>query len=362
MGIATGIDLLQETTVQMAVAGINHLELVWSLMRGAGLDEERMHIAGFQKGPIEPFELIVPISGIKLSKDVSFSDFELTSDPKIIKIANTINNDKSAEILTEFAQTGLWLRLIVRAMTVYDAEIEGLRKVDVFLTRLMSSIQLSVSQIGDYQGNWNRNRLFSTPVRGDTVLVRGLTTKRRWLRKPFGGNTSIIDVAQLPNIDFPPLAYELPLYLTEAFLAWQRSVHANHPLAAITAIWDAIEFYSSQIKVAGDFSKAETRQIRKNAVQSLDEKEKAKKRLRVAEVLNMLNQASLMMKFGLAMKEDGVTLSDEEMEVLKNLRGTRNDFVHGKEVTIPTDAEILLARTVVNRILVARVFRLTRPI
>lgn len=76
----------------------------------------------------------------------------------------------------------------------------------------------------------------------------------------------------------------------------------------------------------------------------------------------MLNQASLIMKFGLAMKEDGVTLSDEEMKVLKNLRETRNNFVHGKEVTIPTDAEMLLARTVVNRILVARVFRLTRPI
>lgn len=361
IGIATGIDLLEETVIQMAIADVNHLELVWSLMRGAGLGEERINIQGFQKGPIEPFELIVPISGIELSKDISFSDFELTRDPKIVEIANTINTDKSAEILTEFAQAGLWLRLIVRATTIYDAETEGLRKIDVFLSRLTSRMQLSVSKLGDYQGDWNRNRLFGTPVRGDAVLVRGLTTKRRWLRKPFGGNASIIDVAKLPDVDFPPLAYELPLYLTEAFLAWQRSVHANHPLAAITAIWDAIEFYSSQIKTTGDFTKAEARHIRKDAVQSLDEKNEAKKRSRVEDVLGMLNQASLIMKFDLAMKEDGVVLADEETEVLKKLRETRNNFVHGKEVTIPTDAEMLLARTVVNRILVARVFRLTRP-
>ncbi len=360
MSIATGIDLLQETVIQMSVAAVSHLELVWSLMRGAGLGEERIKIEGFQKGPIEPFELIVPISGIELSKDVSFSDFELTKDPKIIEIANTISKDKPAEILSEFAQAGLWLRLIVPATTIYDAEIEGLRKIDVFLSRLTSSIQLSVSQLGNYHRDWNRDRLFGTPIRGDAVLVRGLTTKRRWLRKPFGGNASIIDVAQVPAIDFPPLAYELPLYLTEAFLAWQRSVHANHPLAAITAIWDAIEFYSSQIKIAGDFTKAETKRIRKDAVQSLDEKDEAK-RSRVTDVLGMLNQASLIMKFGLAMKEDGITLSDEEMKVLKTLRETRNNFVHGKEVTIPTDAEMLLARTVVNRILVARVHRLTRP-
>lgn len=361
LGIATGIDLLEETVVQMAAADINHLELVWSLMRGAGVPEERINVEGFRKGPIEPFEILVPLRGIELSKDVSFSDFELTTDPKIIEIANTIDKDKSTEILPEFAQAGLWLRLIVRATTIYDAETEGLKRIDVFLSRLMSRVQLSISQLGEYQGDWSRNRLFGTPNRGDAVLVRGLTTRRRWLRKPFGGKASLVDVALLPDIDFPPLAYELPLYLTEAFLAWQRSVYANHPLAAITAIWDAIEFYSSQIKTTNDFTKAETRQIRKDAVQSLDEQEEAKKRSRVEDVLGMLNQASLMMKFGLAMKEDVVTLSDEEMNILKKLRDTRNDFVHGKEVIIPTEAEMLLARTVVNRILVARVFRLTRP-
>lgn len=360
LGIATGIDFLQETLIQMAVADISHLELVWSLARGAGLGEERINIEGFQKGPIEPFELIVPIRGIKLSKDVSFSGFELTRDPKIVEIANTTSKDKSAEILTEFGQAGLWLRLIVQATTLYDAEVEGLRRIDVFLSRLMSRIQLSVSQLGEYQGDWSRNRLFGTPVRGDAVFVRGLTTKRRWLRKPFGGNASIIDVAQLPDIDFPPLAYELPLYLTEAFLAWQRSVHANHPLAAITAIWDAIEFYSSQIKVARSFTKAELGKIREDAVRSLDEEDTRKER--VAGLLGKLNEASLNMKFDHAMKEDGVTLSDEEEKVLKTLRETRNNFVHGKEVTIPTDAEMLLARTAVNRVLVARVFRLTRPI
>jgi hypothetical protein len=168
-----------------------------------------------------------------------------------------------------------------------------------------------------------------------------------------------MDVAKLPDIDFPPVAYELPPYLTEAFLAWQRSTHANHPLAAITALWDAIEFYSSQIKVVGDFTKGETRQIRKDAVQSLSEKDEAKKS-RVADVLGMLNQASLIMKFDLAMKEDGVVLSEEETMVLKKLRETRNNFVHGKDVAVPTDAEMLLARTVVNRILVARVLRLNR--
>lgn len=203
LGIATGIDLLEETVIQMAAADISHLELVWSLMRGAGLGEERINIAGFKKGPIEPFELIVPIRGIELSKDVSFSEFELTRNPKIVEIANTIDKDKSTEILPEFAQAGLWLRLIVRATTIYDAEVEGLKKIDVFLSRLMSRIQLSVSQLGDYQSDWNRSRLFGAPVRGDAVLVRGLTTTRRWLRKPFGGNAPVIDVAKLPDINFP---------------------------------------------------------------------------------------------------------------------------------------------------------------
>ena len=362
MNIAAGIDLFQETLIQgMAVADIGRLELVWSIVRGAGLGEERINIEGFKKEPIEPFEVIVPISGIELFKDISFAEFELTKDPKIINIAKTTNEDKSIDFITEFTQAGIWLRLIVRATTLYDAEAEGLRRIDEFLSRLTSRIQLSVSRLGDYHGEWDRNRLFSRPVRSDMVLVRGFTTGRRWLRRPFTGNASVIDVAKLIDIDFPPLAYSLPAYLTEAFLAWQRSIQANHPLAAITAIWDAIEFYSSQIKVESSFAKEETRQIRKDAVRSLGEKDEAKIS-RVTDVLGMLNQASLIMKFDLAMKEDGVVLADEEMNVLKKLRETRNNFVHGKEVVIPTDAEMLLARTVVNRILVARIYRLSRSV
>lgn len=360
VGIAAGIDLFEETLIQgMAVADIGHLELVWSIVRSAGLGDERINIEGFKKGPIEPFEIIVPVSGIELSKDVSFAEFELTRDPKIAEIAQTTSKDKSAEIVAEFAQSGPWLRLIVRATTLYDAEIEGLGRIDVFLSRLTSRVQLSVSRLGDHHSAWDRNRLFSKPMRGDSVLVRGLTTRRRWLRRPFTGNAPVMDAAKLPDIDFPPLAHELPTYLTEAFLAWQRSIHANHPLAAITALWDAIEFYSSQIKVIGDFTKTETKQIRKDAVQSLSENDEAK-RARVTDVLGMLNQASLIMKFDLAMKEDDVVLAEEETAVLKKLREARNNFVHGKDVVIPTDAEMLLARTVINRILVARTYRLSR--
>ncbi len=99
IGIATGIDFLQETLVQMTVADISHLELVWSLARGAGLGEERINIEGFKKGPIEPFEVIVPISGIELSKDTSFSEFELTRDSRITEIAYTTSKDKTTEIV-----------------------------------------------------------------------------------------------------------------------------------------------------------------------------------------------------------------------------------------------------------------------
>ena len=360
LGIAVGVDLLQETLIQgMAVAETGHLELVWSIVRGAGLGEERINIEGFKKGPIEPFEVIVPISGVELSEDTTFGGFELTEDPKVAEIAQTTTKDKSTEVVAAFAQAGLWLRLIVRATTLYEAEAEGLKNIDAFLSRLTSRIQLSINRLGDHHGTWDRSRLYSKPVRGDTVLVRGLTTRRRWLRRPFTGNAPVVDVAKISDIDFPPLAYDLPVYLTEAFLAWQRSIHANNPLAAITALWDAIEFYSSQIKVVGDFTTAETKQIRKDAIQSLGGDNEAKKS-RVTDVLGMLNQASLIMKFDLAMKEDGVNLADEETKVLKDLRETRNNFVHGKDVTIPTDAEMLLARTVVNRILVARALRLTR--
>lgn len=358
--LAAGIDVFEETIIQgMAVADVGNLEMLWSIVRGAGLGEERINIEGFTKGPMEPFEVIVPLDNLELSADIVFTNTEITKDPKIFEIASSTTKDKEFDVLSEFGQSGIWIRVIVRAKTLHDAENDGLRNIDIFLARLTSRIQLSVSRIGAYDSQWNRNNLFGKPVRGDVVLVRGLTTRRRWLRRPFSGNTPKLDLSQFKDLDYPSLTVALPEYLQEALLAWQRSNHANHPLASITAIWDAIEFYSSQIKVAGDFTKSEIRQIRKDAVKSIPQADDAK-RNRVADVLGLLNQASLIMKFDLAMKEDGIVLSDEETAVLKNLRQTRNDFVHGNKITMPSDAEMLLARATVNRILVARIHRLAQ--
>ncbi len=357
--LAAGIELFQETMIRaMAVADIGHLELLWTIVRGAGLDDDHINIEGFQKGPIEPFEVIVPIEGIELSQDLSFPGFELTTDPKIIETAKSTGTDKHEELLSDFSQSNIWLRLIVRAKMLHDAEDEALNKIDVFIARLTSRLQASGSRLDDYHGAWDRNQLFSLPVRGDAIFVRGLTTGRRWLRRPFESNTPVVDIAKIEDINFPPLAHNLPQYLVEALMAWHRSIRANHTLAAITATWDAIEFYSSQIKVDKGFTPSELKQICNDAVNSLAADDK--RRERIANLLGNLNDASLILKFNRAMEEDSVTLAQEELDILIKLRNTRNDFTHGKKVTMPSNADMLLARTVVNRVITARIYRLTQ--
>lgn len=105
------------------------------------------------------------------------------------------------------------------------------------------------------------------------------------------------------------------------------------------------------------FSKSERKDIRIRATEGLQ----GEKLQRVKQVLDMLNNPSLMMNLRLALKEDGVPYTEDEFALLVKVRDTRNKFVHGKSPDVPSQDDVRRAIALVNRMLVYRVYRLINP-
>ncbi len=104
----------------------------------------------------------------------------------------------------------------------------------------------------------------------------------------------------------------------------------------------------------GGASKSELRTIRKNATEGLSNDQER----RVEEVLRMLNQAPLMARLRDALEEDGVPYSNEEFNLLRRVRGKRNDL-HGRSREVPSESDLRYALAIVNRMLVYRIGRLS---
>lgn len=145
----------------------------------------------------------------------------------------------------------------------------------------------------------------------------------------------------------------------EAVSAWRRAAEEPNPLAAVVALWEAIEFYASAVKSSKSklFQKAQRKAIYERATRGLQGQQLE----RVEDVLAVLNQPSLMMSLRAALKEDQVPYTEEEYRLLRSVRDARNEFVHGRSREAPSEADVRHAKAIVNRMLVCRIRRLTTP-
>ena len=160
-----------------------------------------------------------------------------------------------------------------------------------------------------YKRTWAASRV----VRRDVVVVNGLYTGKKWLRATQDiPSRPQLDLEEIAEPGLPVLPSEVTLQLGEAIAAWRRAAEASDPLAAVIAIWEAIEFYAAGTKGDKLFSKSERRAVRARATEGMS----GPKLRRVEQVLEKLNERSLMMKLRRALEEDSVPYREEEMELL----------------------------------------------
>ena len=258
-----------------------------------------------------------------------------------------------------YSEASAWALNLQTARTIFDAESKGLKAIDLALAWLTARAQYSgVAMPGGHPRRFKRAWTLSRVSRRDVIVVRGTATSRRWLRSPIDILLQpTLDLDQIEDIESVPLPPDLPIQMREALSAWRRAAEETDALAAVMALWEAVEFYTSGTQAPRIFQKATLKAVRRRATDGL-EGEQLK---RVQDVVARLNEPPLMVRLRVALDEDQVPYEDSELSLLQRLRQVRNDLVHGRSRETPSATDLRYAKAIVNRMLVYRIGRLTRP-
>jgi hypothetical protein len=357
------VALLEQLAGGTLAANMREAELLRALERCVGLDEVLSLSEEEPEPKEEPFEVVVPLSGIDVEHAMAVGGASLIpKDNGMEKISrldrNEIGEDHAA-LIHEFEQASCYLLSEVSAATIDEAENLGLLGIDTALAWLITRGRYGAATLpnGDPQ-SFDRQRALRAPRRGPVVLVTGAETKRFWLRRPdpplaaLGRRLDAQDNSLLPR-----LPTELEVNDRLALLALRLAISEINPLMQIRALWQAIESYAEKRKGERKLFDRPARGMITNRLfedEPLDLSKRQRKRLE--EAIENLNREPLGQRLERRLKEDAVLVTEDELALLRELYDVRNAVVHGRPVhqTPPRD-QINYGISIVSRMLIHRI-------
>ena len=338
--------VLSETLIgHLSIARTDHHEVAWSMSRWMGMAPV---VPGLRPFP-EAIAVAMPLVGLQVAAEVDFDPVRITADRPLIEImAGPLNDTPEKEA---FLAAGVWAVARVEALLLAVAEEAAVPLIEVAVDRLALEAQYSLAtDPADLPLPFSRAALLTDPTAIRTVLVHGHRSGRTWLRSldnPPARSPASDRRLVLPAVPDDPA-------WADALRAWRRAVREADPLAAVGALFEAVEFYASGTSVPDVLSHGELGDIAA-AVDALGLAQA--KRARLADVLARANEPPLRVRLVAALEADGVPHSAEEIERLWRLRDHRNDALHGRRRTMPDADDLDLAKGLVNRMLVFRAWR-----
>lgn len=328
------------------------MEAVYILARGAGLAPQQLVIEGLDDLPTETFEVLAPLEGLQVADRVSLGSVTLLPPEPV-----------AARLLVEgFDDTRLhgasgYALALQTEQLAFDAEQRGLDEIDAVLGWVTARQRYGLALLRDGTPQaFDRDDARALPVRRDVVAVRGLLTGRRYSRAPSlqaRAATLRLDAADplLQSVDVSMLSVTDRLALNAA----RRAVSISEPLERIQALWEATEYLVAGVRAPKTVTREQIKQLKDNVPSEMDDGV----RRRALKAIDGMNQVPLLARLRFMIESSNLPCSEEEIELLSEMRRVRNDVAHGRLAQPPTAERLDYATAVVCRLIVSRLVTTT---
>jgi len=348
----SGVEMLDRPIGGLEAVGASALDLIYGLVRSAGLPDERISVEGLEQLPTEIFEVAFPLVGLTVEEVTRVGSTSFIPADRGLATIAALKED--SELVKEFVDADAVAICYVTARTMFEAEYRALSIADGSIAWLLVRSRYSGAQLTNGSNQeWHRRSLSMLPQRMEVAAVRGLSTARCWIRR-LKDPVARTDMAAA---DFgamtPPMTDRISETDRQALLACARAIQSRDPVIQVTALWEAIEYYVGDTVAPALFTKTELRAIRR----SLPPEIKDEKRKRVEDMIGLLNTPPLIARLRYRLASDGVPISESEVVLLKRLRGVRNNVAHGKVTERVEESDIIYGIAIVVRMLVAAMER-----
>jgi hypothetical protein len=311
------------------------------------------------QGRVEDFDVLVPLAGVIVEEPVEVGGITIVPRreglQKISVFDSGSRDGKGEQLLAEFRDASSYALVTAQARMPNEAEDAGLDLIETAVAWLTVRGRYgAVTLPGGIPQDFDRRQSLRGPQRGPVVFVIGTETQRLWLRRPAGPSAPVErerigDASALS----PALPAELETNDRLALLALSLASSAIDPLIQVQALWQAIESYAERRKGERKlFTKREKMKISECIPDGLNKRQHE----RLKEAIKALNQEPLALRLQRRLKQDAVSITEDELTLLDKLRKARNDIVHGRQVEqAPKRDEINYGISIVARMLVHRV-------
>ncbi len=341
---ANGMPLDEGRIERLTVIGTPPEEMAWTVARMAGFGEAQLLIEGFHR-VLDRFHVVMPIDGVGPEIGLNRDHVRIVRDAAPISTALGFVSDEAWK--SSFLASGAWAIASTEAGTLFDAERRGVQMIEASLDRLALESQYSGAVDPDGNGvDYSRDDLRALPTARRVALAKAVAGRRAWLRELDESSRPIPMRRRRANVSVPLLVNKR---FDEGVRAWRRAIETHDRVAAVTSLWEAIEFFVAETAVPRIFEKHDLRRVRTalSSVEMSDEQ-----RARLLHVLSRLNDAPLLIQLRHALASDGVPFNEDEIDALGRLRSRRNDFVHGRSREEPAEADLDVGKAFVNRLLI----------
>ncbi len=271
-------------------------EIVHCLLRSAGWPAERMDL-GWTPGPREPFIVATPVAGVDLTRPTTLLDVTLTrTNP--VELDMPIDHD----LVRAFNGSDAWAYTMAQADTVYDAEIEGLARLDTGLSAFRAFGVYSYPTMSGALRPFERDQTRAKVVAKDEVFVGSIVSRRRWLRSTrnfeISPDLKINEVVPEDALT-ASFALEDDEMLGRAVREWRAAADSLDDFQRVTHLWRSVECYAKRSAATTLFSKRDRKRASTAVLSAGLWSDEQRKRLQT--VMSFLNDAPIVVRFRAAL-------------------------------------------------------------
>lgn len=349
---ATGMAQFSEkTTGRLGSWGVPPIDLIYMLARTAGMSESQIVLDSVDRLPHEVIEIARSVASLSASSPLRMGGVTILPRATVDLPMPGEPDERVADLHAEFrGGTAIAVTYVSGYRRMYDAETVGLRRIDDAMNWVRVNSRYGGSRWPNGEPRaFSRENARATVRAEGPVWVRAMGSGRTWLR-----DTEVPSrraVADLLEILAPGLAPPDVLADRLAVAACARA--ADDGLTTIDrvgALWEALEYYAGGISVEPLLSKGEKRAIKRSLPSGLT----SRQRSRIEALVDEANRPPLLARVRAGIEAHGVPVTDAEMDLLRRLRGVRNDTVHGRVPEPITRSDIDYGVSVVARLLLHR--------
>jgi hypothetical protein len=352
----SGRELVESRVGIFHSTGVPAIEGIHLIARRGGVAADRLKIEGLDELPVEIFIVEMPVVGLDVPRPVRAAEVEFLPavEPGIGSCGPF--TPLLEQIASRWGEPTARVRTYVSAQFLFDAQAYGARRIERALDGLLATAVYGFSR--DPWGRdlrFDRSQLLARPAVVPVVFAQGLTTGRRVVETLRGSPLDTnLDLGRSFDRWTQVLSREPSDGLARALRALRDAADETRDVfERCHAISTVLEHYAKE-STPDQVVSHESLKSAKGAVRALNLPPAERQRLLAA--IGRVNNPYLLERVQVQLRRDGVPLSDVEWKLLKRLRSTRNDAVHGGDTSddLPDDDELRWGLSVVARLLLFR--------